>query len=223
MLVSVLGTMPYASNATLLAVDGSGRHWVYKPEQGENPLWDFPWRSLAAREVIAYQVSEAMGLGIVPETVMAEGPHGPGSAQAFLEEDPSFDPRTLLRPSLDPCLWPFAVFDLVANNADRKIGHMMREAGTGRLWGIDNGLTFHWQEKLRTVLWGFAGRPLPAPMQDAVARLQQRLGAGLEKAVASLLSRREATALTKRTAKLLANPIHPHPPEDRPPIPWPIW
>jgi hypothetical protein len=215
--------MPHASNATLLARDGEGRRWVYKPEQGENPLWDFPWRTLAAREILAYEVSEAMGLGLIPQTVSAEGEYGPGSAQTFLDEDFSFDPRPLFQNRLDPCLWPFAVFDLVANNADRKIGHFLSEIGTAKLWGIDNGLTFHWDEKLRTVLWGFAGLRIPAELVESVARLQIALDAGLAKRVADLLSRREASALSKRVETILQDLIHPHPPDDRPAIPWPVW
>jgi hypothetical protein len=220
-LTAIEGQLPYASNTTLLARDPDDRLWVYKPEQGENPLWDFPWRSLAAREVLSFEVSEAMGLGIIPETRLAEGPYGRGSAQAFLDEDADFDPRPLFQPALDPCLWPFAVFDMVVNNADRKIGHMVREVGTGKLWGIDNGLTLHRDDKLRTVLWGFAGERLPPGLVEAVARLQRQEEVFAR--VAELLSKREAAALMSRVGAILAEPTHPQPPSDRPPIPWPLW
>lgn len=222
-LVEVLGHLPYASNATLLARDRSGDLWVYKPEAGEQPLWDFPWKTLAAREVLTFETSEAMGLGIVPETVMAEGRFGPGSAQRFLTEDEEFDPRPMFGQVLDPKLWPFAVLDIITNNADRKIGHLLKQADTGRLWGIDNGLTFHHHPKLRTVLWGFAGQPIPADLLDKVSLLDRRLGEDLCDRVADLLSPVEAGALVQRVRDLLDTGVHPEPPHDRPAVPWPVW
>jgi hypothetical protein len=222
-LVDVIGRLPYASNTTLLAVDGEGCHWVYKPERGEEPLWDFPYGTLARREILAYEVSAAMGLDIVPETVEAEGVYGPGSAQRYIAEDVGFDPRPLYQPRLSEELWPFAVFDIVANNADRKIGHVLREVGTGRLWGIDNGLTFHAEDKLRTVMWGFAGSPVPSPLLEGVTRLAARLRDDLGERAARLLSGVEARALLARVDDLLARPTHPFPPEHRPPVPWPVW
>ena len=222
-LVEVLGRLPYASNATLLARDGDGGRWVYKPERGEEPLWDFPWRTLAAREILAYEVCVAMGLDLVPETVEADGELGPGSAQRFVDEDPTFDPRTLFQPRLSPRLWPFAVFDIVANNADRKIGHLLADAADGRLWAIDNGLTFHHADKLRTVLWGFAGQSIPDRLLAGVERLSGALDAGLVDRAADLLSGVEAAALVARVDELLVSRCHPLPPEDRPPVPWPVW
>ncbi|MDH4115769.1 MAG: phosphatidylinositol kinase [Acidimicrobiia bacterium] len=219
----VLGRMPYASNTTLLARDAAGGLWVYKPVRGEQPLWDFPWKTLAAREVLSFEISDAMGLDLVPETVMATGPFGPGSAQRFLEEDVEFDPRPLFTGVLDPVLWPFAVFDIVTNNADRKIGHMLREVGSDKLWAIDNGLTFHAEPKLRTVLWGFAGQPIPGELLEATHRLDAALDASLCDRVASLLSPAEAGALVSRTRTLLAARTHPEPPDDRPAVPWPVW
>ena len=219
----VLGRMPYASNTTLLARDAAGGLWVYKPVRGEQPLWDFPWKTLAAREVLSFEISDAMGLDLVPETVMATGPFGPGSAQRFLEEDVEFDPRPLFTGVLDPVLWPFAVFDIVTNNADRKIGHMLREVGSDKLWAIDNGLTFHAEPKLRTVLWGFAGQPIPGELLEATRRLDAALDTSLCDRVASLLSPAEAGALVSRTRTLLAARTHPEPPDDRPAVPWPVW
>lgn len=221
-LVEVLGRLPYASNATLLAIDGAGDRWVYKPERGEEPLRDFPWRTLAAREVLAYEVCEAMGLDLVPETVEADGELGPGSAQRFVDEDPRFDPRPFFQPVLSARLWPFAVFDIVANNADRKIGHILCDVD-GRLWAIDNGLTFHHHDKLRTVLWGFAGEPIPSPLMAGVEKLQDALDSGLSDRVADLLTGHEAGALASRVETLLAIGAHPMPPENRPPVPWPMW
>jgi len=222
-LVEVVGRMPYASNTTLLALDAEGCHWIYKPERGEEPLWDFPYGTLSRREILAYEISTAMGLDIVPRTVEAEGVFGPGSAQQFIDEDVDYDPRPLYTPRLSERLWPFAVFDIVANNADRKIGHVLREMGTGRLWAIDNGLTFHAHDKLRTVMWGFAGTPIPAALLEGVERLAARLEDDLADRVADLLSGSEAGALIARVTDLLDRPIHPEPPQDRPPVPWPVW
>jgi hypothetical protein len=222
-LVEVLGHLPYASNTTLLARARTGDLWVYKPVAGEQPLWDFPYQSLAAREVLAYEVSSAMGLNLVPETRMADGRFGPGSAQRFLIEDESFDPRPLFHGRLDDRLWPFAVFDIVTNNADRKVGHVLSEADTGRLWAIDNGLTFHTDPKLRTVLWGFAGDTIPGELMDAVAKLEEALHAGLCDRIAVLLTPAESGAIVHRVGDLLASGVHPHPPDDRPAVPWPTW
>ncbi|HKX74975.1 MAG TPA: phosphatidylinositol kinase [Acidimicrobiia bacterium] len=222
-LTEIEGQMPYASNATLLGRDSQGRLWVYKPERGESPLWDFPLRSLANREILTYEVSQALDLDLVPETRAAEGPLGPGSAQAFVTEDFDFDPRTLLVPALDSRLWPVAVLDIVCNNADRKLGHIIAEIGTGRLWAIDHGLTFHTEPKLRTVLWGLAGQPLPSPLLEAVARLSTALTDHLWQRTAELLSPAEADALAQRVGGLLAQPVHPPPPQDRPALPWPLW
>jgi uncharacterized repeat protein (TIGR03843 family) len=222
-LVEIKGQLAGASNTTLLAADGTGDQWVYKPERGENPLWDFPWRTLAAREVLTYEVARAMNLDLVPETVLAEGPYGPGSAQRFLTEDFDFDPSPLFIPELDKGLWPVAMLDLVTNNADRKIGHLIREVDNDRLWAIDHGLTFHTDPKLRTVLWGFGGLPIPEELIGSVHSLNAHLETGLISRVESLLSRKEAHALKARVEFLLANPVHPSPPNDRPAVPWPIW
>ena len=215
--------MPYASNATLLGRDDEDRLWIYKPDQGESPLWDFPLGSLSRREILAFEVSEAMGLGIVPPTFEATGPYGPGSAQAFLEEDTDFDPRPWFAGELEPSLWPFAVFDVVANNADRKIGHLLREVGTGRIWGLDNGLTFHPMDKLRTVLWGFAGQRIPDDLVAAVERLRVELTGPLRERVCRLLGDEELAALVRRIERLSSTKTHPLPPTDRPAMPWPMW
>ncbi|MGH8928940.1 MAG: SCO1664 family protein [Acidimicrobiia bacterium] len=222
-LVTIEGRMPYASNTTLLARDGDGEPWVYKPEQGENPLWDFEWKTLAAREVLTFEVATGLGLDLVPETVLAEGPLGPGSAQRFVNEDFDFDPRPLFSPNLDRRLWPVAVLDLICNNADRKVGHVIRDKSADRLWAIDHGLTFHREPKLRTVLWGFAGEVIPSPLFAAVAGLRSRLAEGLSNQVERLLSTDEARALELRVARLLEDPVHPHPPTDRPAVPWPVY
>lgn len=222
-LVEVVGRMPYASNTTLLAVDADGCRWIYKPDRGEEPLWDFPPHTLSRREIAAYEVSRAMGLDLVPATVLASGVFGVGSAQRYIDEDVDFDPRPLYTPQLDDALWPFALFDIVVNNADRKIGHILRELGTGRLWAIDNGLTFHPHDKLRTVMWGFAGQPFPAELLESVERLASALTGEFGDRIIDLLSAREAGALQRRVDEVLARPVHPFPPDDRPAVPWPVW
>ena len=222
-IVEVVGRLPYASNATLLARLSDNSLVVYKPDRGEEPLWDFPFGTLASREALAWEVSEALGFGIVPKTVIVDGPYGRGSAQAFITEDEETDPRAMLHDGPVDALWPFAVLDLVANNADRKLGHVIIEAETGRLWGIDNGLMFHHEDKLRTILWGFAGRPIPAEYLPALEKLSEALGDGLEDRVEGLLGRPSAEALRHRTERLVADPIHPDPPLHRPAVPWPMW
>lgn len=222
-LVEVVGHLPHASNTTVLALAADATAWVYKPERGEQPLWDFEWRTLAAREVLTFEVSAAMGIDVVPETRLAEGPYGPGSAQRFLEEDTEFDPRPMFNPRMDSRLWPIAVLDIVTNNADRKLGHLLHHRAERRLWAIDNGLTFHVEDKLRTVMWGFAGEDLPAELVAGLERLKSALPTGLGRRVADLLSPPEASALRTRVDNLLRDPVHPQPPTDRPPIPWPVW
>ena len=215
--------MPYASNATLLAKTEENGLVVYKPDQGEQPLWDFPHGTLASREALTWEVSEAMGLGVIPKTVIVEGPYGRGSAQAFIDEDTDIDPRTLVADGPVDDLWPFAVLDVVINNADRKLGHILIETETSALWGIDNGLSFHNEDKLRTILWGFAGRPLPAGMIEALAQLIDALEDHLSDRVAALLGNASAQALVRRATQLLANGTHPEPPDHRPAVPWPMW
>lgn len=213
----VLGRLPGASNATLLARLGDGTLVVYKPVRGEAPLWDFEPETLAIREVLAFAVSEAAGWGVVPETRWADGPFGPGSAQRYLHEDPDADHRAFVHPKTDDRLWPVAVLDLLTNNADRKLGHLLPTTD-GTVWAIDNALTFHPDEKLRTVLWGFAGRPVPEPLVADLARL-----ADLADRIGDALGTTAATGFRRRLETLAEHPVHPQPPTDRHPLPWPVW
>lgn len=219
----VVGRFASASNATFLATDSHEDLWVYKPEAGVRHLWDFPPESLGNREIMAYQVSACMGLDLVPETVEADGPLGPGAAQRYTEPDPDFDHRRWFEERTDPCLWPVAVFDLVTNNADRKLGHLLVESRTGRIFAIDHGLTFHRQDKLRTVLWGFAGQPIPEAHLPALERLREGLAGRLAARADRLLTGEETEALHRRTERLLEDPRHPDPPTDRSALPWPLW
>ena len=214
----IVGRFAGASNTTLLGrADGS--LVIYKPVTGNRPLWDFDVATLAAREVLTYRLAQAMGFGQVPETAFGDGPLGPGAIQRFVESDPDFDALGLIRRA-DRRLWPIAVLDLVANNADRKVGHLLSETGSGVLRAIDHGLTFHPDPKLRTVLWVFAGRRLP----DGMIASLRRLGESLEPLTAFAadhLGVAEAAALQERVESLLGDPVHPEPPDDRPPVPWP--
>ena len=162
--VEVLGRMPWSSNATFLVVCRLGDDVVpaiYKPERGERPLWDFP-TGIHRREVAAYELSELLGLGIVPETVTRiDAPMGVGSLQRFVPADFSEHYFTMLDdPAMHDRLRALAAFDVVSNNADRKGGHVLLDVD-GSIWAIDNGLSFHEEPKLRTVIWEFAGDPVP--------------------------------------------------------------
>ena len=217
-IAEVVGRFVDASNATLLATTTAGEKVVYKPTAGERPLWDFPVETLAAREVLTYEVARAMDADIVPETVLGDGPYGTGAIQRFVDIDPNFDPVAEVQTG-SARLWPIAVLDVVTNNADRKLGHLISD-GT-RLLGIDHGLTFHPDDKLRTVLWGFGERRLPPDQVQALRLLGRSLADGLGGRVEDLLGSDERIALEDRVDSLLSMPVHPAPPADRPPLPWP--
>jgi hypothetical protein len=217
-ITEVIGRFVNASNATLLAGTADGDRVVYKPTAGEQPLWDFALETLAAREALTYEVSLALGFDVVPETILGDGPYGPGAIQRFVDLDSHFNPLDLVEAS-SPELWPIAVLDLVTNNADRKLGHIISDGE--RLLGIDHGLTFHPEDKLRTVLWVFAGTPIPTLELEALARLRGALSEELGGRVVELLGDRELRALTERVESLLTAPVHPDPPKDRPAVPWP--
>ncbi len=214
----VVGRFVDASNATLLARTVEGNQVVYKPTAGERPLWDFPVETLAAREVLTYEVAHAMGSEVVPETVLGDGPYGPGAIQRYVDLDPEFDPVAVVQAG-SPALWPLAVLDIVTNNADRKLGHVISDGE--HLLGIDHGLTFHPDDKLRTVLWGFSGQALPGETVTALTRLDIAIRGELGERVEALLGREERVTLAARVQELLADPVHPEPPSDRPPLPWP--
>jgi hypothetical protein len=221
--LTILGLLPNSSNYTFLAeaTEGETRTLaVYKPCRGESPLWDFPDGSLAAREVAASEVAAALGWPPVPTTVFRDGPEGPGSVQAFVPFEPQEHFFTLER-RFPEAFRAIATFDLVANNADRKGGHCLL-GEDGRVWAIDHGLCFHVEPKLRTVIWGFADEPIPGELVDGVAALGRALDAGdpaLDR-LRSLLSADEVTALRRRIASLVADPVFPLPRGERP-YPWP--
>lgn len=221
------GQFLLGSNYTFLVeIRHRGKRYpaVYKPQQGEQPLWDFPEGTLARREVAAYWVSEALGFGFVPYTTLRpDGPFGPGSLQAFISYDPQyhyfrFTPEDRAR------LRPVALFDLLVNNADRKGSHILIETGSRALWLIDHGLCFHVEEKLRTVIWDFLNEPIPPPLLEATETLCAQLTppAELHTVLSTLLEPAEIQALRRRTENLLANPIFPAPPKHRRAIPYPL-
>ncbi len=244
----VTGRLTDASNITLLgsvSLLGSTVSCVYKPVRGERPLWDFPDGTLAGREVACYLISEAAGWHCVPETVLRDGPHGPGMVQHWITDADPDRAADLLPAGSVPPGWltvlraedlaghpvvvahadtaPLAVlagFDLVVNNADRKASHIL-PTPDGRIRGVDHGVTLHEDPKLRTILWGWAGRRLPAAVTSGLHRLADRLAGELAADLAGLITDRELVALRDRVAALLVDPRFPQPPGDRTPIPWP--
>jgi uncharacterized repeat protein (TIGR03843 family) len=219
------GQFLLGSNYTFLVkiqYEGQKLPAVYKPNRGEQPLWDFLEASLAGREVTAYLVSEALGFGFVPLTVLrADGPFGPGSLQQFIEHDPNYHYFTFLENDRQR-LRPVALFDLLVNNADRKGSHVLIEKGTGKLWLIDHGLCFHEEDKLRTVLWDFAGEDIPEELTAALTVFRAELSTpSLPAALEPHLSPGEIAALDSRAARLLRVGKFPMPPEDRRAFPYP--
>jgi hypothetical protein len=220
--LSVEGRLVDASNTTLycsLSRDGIAAACVYKPVRGERPLWDFPDGTLAAREAAAYVVSTALGWNVVPPTVLRDGPFGEGMVQLWIDGDEAVDLGRLIRADRVP-LRRMAVFDAVVNNADRKGGHLIPVPG-GHVYGVDHGVSFHAQDKLRTVLWSWAGDPLPDEAVEALSELRAELEGPLEAALGALLTRREVTAVKRRVDRLLARRRYPEPAGDWPAVPWP--
>jgi uncharacterized repeat protein (TIGR03843 family) len=219
--IEVKGRMPWSSNATFLVeVCGApGRCFaIYKPERGERPLWDFPpglWR----REVAAHRLAAALGWDFVPLTVpRSDAPLGEGSLQQFVSFDPDAHYFTLYEDeATHDQLRRFAVFDLLINNTDRKSGHLLRDAA-GRIWGIDHGLAFHHESKLRTVIWEFGGEVMRADEVEPVARLVRR---GLPVEVSVLLDPFERDAVLTRARAVVAEARFPVDGTGRR-YPWPL-
>jgi hypothetical protein len=220
--ISVEGRMVDASNATLycgVTLDGLTAACVYKPVAGERPLWDFPDGTLAGREVAAYLVSAASGWDLVPPTVMRDGPYGPGMCQLWIDVDESVDLAALVRSPIEQ-LRRMAVFDAVINNADRKGGHLL-PIPDGHVYGIDHGVCFSADDKLRTLLWGWRGEPLTEEALDVLTGLRVELDGELGEGLEELLTMTEVRATRKRVARLLKTGRHPQPSGDWPPMPWP--
>lgn len=243
--LELTGRIMPASNATFVG-NIAGIKVVYKPVAGERPLWDFPDGNLARREAAAYVVSETLGWNVVPRTWLREGPMGLGMVQQWQEPDPAqsavdlvaadampdgrwchvFDgldaqdrPVSLIHED-SPALRRMAVFDIIVNNADRKGGHVL-EMVDGHRHGIDHGLTFHVEHKLRTVLWGWMGADLHTDELEGVERVRSAAIGDLGDTLATLLGDPEITALTARCDLLLQEARFPDPRGDMPAIPWP--
>ncbi len=220
--LSIEGRLIEASNTTLFATvrhDGTELACVYKPVAGERPLWDFPDGTLAGREVAAHLVSEATGWEVVPLTVLRDGPFGPGACQLWIDVDEDVDLVALLR-SDHPGLQRIAIFDAVVNNADRKGGHLLPTRG-GHVFGVDHGVCFATDDKLRTVLWQWRGRRLPDDALDALTALRDDVGSELGAELCSLLTTREVAATKRRIDRLLRSRRFPEPGDAWPAVPWP--
>ncbi|MFD9375669.1 SCO1664 family protein [Streptomyces sp. NPDC059999] len=250
--LTVRARIAEASNAVLFCTvthEGESVDCVYKPIKGERPLWDFPDGNLAQRERAAYLVSEATGWGLVPTTVLRDGPYGEGMVQHWIDagESPEAELLALVegeeagegwkpvafaevgegRTALlvhadDPRLRRLSVLDAVINNGDRKGGHLL-PAPDGRLYGIDHGVTFHTEDKLRTLLWGWAGESLTDEARSALASLADQLADGgpLATRLAELITAVELDAVRARVAHLVRTGTHPKPSGQWPAIPWP--
>lgn len=245
--LTLTGRITSASNATFLgAVDDTVV--VYKPVAGEHPLWDFPEGGLAQREVAAYLVSESFGWNVVPYTWLREGPFGLGMVQLWQDIDPEQGPVDVVQADAVPvvgwrrvfdgvdgqgravalihedsqALRRMAVFDVVVNNADRKGAHILAMADRRR-HGVDHGLTFHAEHKLRTVLWGWVDEGLNADERDGIDRVRSALAGGLGDALGGLLTDREIDALVQRCERLLSEGRFPAPEGDMPATPWPLF
>ena len=193
---------------------------IYKPILGERPLNDFPDGTLARREVAAWYVSEASGWGIVPPTVLRDGPFGEGMIQSLVEADLEVDVVAMVVED-DPRLRPMAVLDAVMNNTDRKGGHILPVDGGGHLYGVDHGVCFSSVPKLRTVLWGWRGQLFEADELDGLRRIRTALDADLGMSLRELLSRSEVRATARRTDELLVEGRFPYPSPTWPAVPWP--
>jgi len=219
--LQVTGRLVDASNATLYASCTYAEKSIpviYKPVAGERPLWDFPDGNLAQREFAAYRISEMGKFSVVPPTVLRDGPFGVGMVQQWIDIDEEVDLGEFYRTD-DPRLRKMALFDAVINNTDRKIGHLLPTVD-GDLRGCDHGVTFHEEDKLRTVLWQWADKPLAeeekAILQDLLQVLQRDPSEILE-----LITEDEFDALVMRIQRLLEQERFPSPSEDWPAVPWP--
>jgi uncharacterized repeat protein (TIGR03843 family) len=220
--LEVLGLLPGASNYTFLARVSDGEraiHAVYKPRDGETPLWDFPEGTLCRREVAAHVLASALGWPAVPPTVLREGPHGVGSVQLFVRANYEEHYFTLRDRRLND-FRPVAAFDVIANNADRKAGHCLLGAD-GTIWLIDHGVCFSEEPKLRTVVWDFVDQPVPEDLAADVARVAASLRSGpVRRDLLGLLTRDEVDATADRAEGLARSGCFP-PPSGQRPYPWP--
>ncbi|MCJ0905638.1 SCO1664 family protein [Rhodococcus sp. ARC_M6] len=252
--LTVIGQITTASNATLVCDSILGEQSmrvVYKPVRGERPLWDFPDGTLAGREVASYRVSETLGWGVIPRTVLRDGPFGPGMVQRWVDTvdrvsdgsnepeivdlcspgnvppgwfevlqafDSEGEPVSLIHAD-DPRLQRMAVLDVLINNADRKGGHAL-EGVDGSVYGVDHGICLHTDNKLRTVLWGWAGRTVPGPLLADVADFAASVDGSFGDELSDLITDSEIAALAGRARNMVEMAVMPVPNGHRT-IPWP--
>ena len=220
--LTVTGRLVDASNATLYATaefDSKKLTCIYKPVAGERPLWDFPDGTLADREYATYLVSDFLGLDIVPLTILRDGPYGPGMVQEWIDIDESVDLAEYFSQDL-PSLRAMSFFDAIINNTDRKIGHLLPTVD-GRLYGCDHGVTFHEEDKLRTVLWQWAGDDLNEAELSSLSLLRSSIGQSLD--LSSYITAIEIDAFVSRIERLLETKKMPVPNPEWPAVPWPAF
>jgi hypothetical protein len=239
--ISVEGRVTTASNATLycrIEADGVAAACVYKPVSGERPLWDYPDGTLAEREVATYLVSVFTGWDLVPPTVLRDGPMGPGMVQLWIADDDSFDIIEAINAGDCLALQRMALLDAIVNNSDRKVSHLLPVGGpvggqvagpdpqsgpnpAAHVYGVDHGVSFGVEDKLRTVLWQWAGDSIPDEGIAMLHELSRALQGDLGDSLAELLTGREVRATRHRVARLLRSATFPLPPTDWPAIPYP--
>jgi hypothetical protein len=220
--ISVEGRLVDASNATLFVSISDGTQTtraIYKPIAGERPLWDFPDGNLASRERAAYLVSEALGAKCIPLTILRNGPFGYGAVQEWIDIDDSIDLELFFRED-NPQLRLVALLDAIINNTDRKIGHLLPRSD-GKLFVCDHGVTFHEENKLRTVLWQWAGESLSEAELNLLSHFEQYLNSDDSAEIRTLITPKEYLALQERTRILIDQGRFPEPNPAWPHIPWP--
>ena len=227
--LTVEGRVTTASNATLycrIELDGISAACVYKPITGERPLWDYPDGTLAERELASFLTSEATGWRLVPPTVLREGPLGDGMVQLWVATDEEFDIVAAINSGESEQLQRMALFDAVVNNSDRKVSHLLpvREASDEvHILGVDHGVSFGIGERLRTVLWQWAGVRIPDGQHEVLQRLDEQLGDSLGEALGELLTSAEIRAARHRVRALLSSRLFPLPGTDWPAVPYPLY
>jgi len=222
--LQVTGRLVDASNATLYATSRFGDQslvCIYKPIAGERPLWDFPDGCLAHREYAAFLVSDLLGFDLVPLTILRDGPYGPGMVQQWIDIDESIDLSQFF--STDhPKLRAMALFDAIINNTDRKIGHLL-PLDQERVLGCDHGVTFHTEDKLRTVLWQWAGDPFTVEELALLEKARSQMKGKLGELLSPLLTELEILQIERRVSDLLKSGTFPLPSPDWPAVPWPAF
>ena len=219
--IKISGRLVDASNATLFGScthDGNELSVIYKPIAGERPLWDFADGNLASREYASYLLSELIGWNLIPVTVLRDGPFGEGMVQQWIDIDEDVDLALFYRTD-DARLRKLALFDAIINNTDRKIGHLL-PTKDGRVLGCDHGVTFHEEDKLRTVLWQWANLPLTDTEKLELTQLLGHLNLRTTE-ILHLVTENEYQALIERVERLLSSGEFPAPSEDWPAVPWP--